>query len=176
MESDRIKLVPPSLEYQPQMLAAIQASKAELGEYLPWVPFALTQEESVETTKQAMADFENFENELRFSIIDKETDTLVGAVGLIIRDKAVPFFEIGYWLNTSSVGCGYVTEAVKLVEQYAFESLEANRVIISAAETNAKSRSVAERCGYHLEGIALNERRLPNGELCNTVIYSKISL
>ncbi len=50
----------------------------------------------------------------------------------------MPFFEIGYWLNTSSVGCGYVTEAVELVEQYAFESLEANRVIIRAAETNAK--------------------------------------
>lgn len=176
METSRIKLVPPSLDYQPQMLEAIRASKHELSEFLPWVPFALTEEESINTTKQAMSDFDSFESELRYSIIEKETGKLIGAIGLIIRDKEVPYFEIGYWLQTTSVGAGYVTEAVQLLEVHAFTTLKANRVEIRAAESNTKSRSVAERCGYVLEGIALNERRLPSGKLSNTVIYSKTTL
>ncbi|EGA72283.1 acetyltransferase [Vibrio sinaloensis DSM 21326] len=173
MESNRIKLLPPSLELQPQMLQAIRESQHELGAYLPWVPYALTEQESIENTQQAIANFANFEGELRFSIIEKETEKLVGAIGLIIRDKSVPYFEIGYWLRTQCVGKGYVTEAVKMIEQYAFEELNAHRVEIKAAESNRKSRAVAERCGYELEATLRNERRLPSGELCHTVVYAK---
>lgn len=175
MESHRLKLLPPSMALQPQMRQAIQESQQELGVYLPWVPYALTEEESIEHTQQAMDNFANFEGELRFSIIEKETDTLVGAIGLIIRDKSVPFYEIGYWLRNQSVGRGYVTEAVGLVERYAFEELKARRVEIKAAEGNQKSRAVAERCGYRLEATLRNERRLPSGELSNTVVYAKLN-
>lgn len=176
MESERLKLLPPSMNNQPQILAAIRNSKAELSEYLPWVGNALTVEGSVNDTKQAIKNFENFEGELRFSIFVKESNEFVGAIGLIIRDKSVPFFEIGYWLKSSSVGSGYVTEAVDILEKYAFQDLNAKRVEINAAEGNLKSRAVAERCGYKYEGILQNHRRLPNGEISNTVVYAKIDL
>ncbi|NOH86014.1 GNAT family N-acetyltransferase [Vibrio sp. 03-59-1] len=173
MESNRIKLVPPSMELAPQMLAAIQESQEELSVFLPWVPYALTTEDSVKNTQDAIVNFEQFEGELRFSIIDKESDILVGAIGLIIRDKTVPYFEIGYWLRTAYVGKGFITEAVKLIEVYAFSELKANRVEIRAADINYKSRSVAERCGYILEGIFMSDRLLPSGELSNTAVYGK---
>ncbi len=173
MENNRIKLVPPSMDLAPQMLAAIQESKNELSVFLPWVPYALTTEDSVKNTQSAIDNYEQFEGELRFSIVDKESDILVGAIGLIIRDKTVPFFEIGYWLRTGHTGKGYITEAVKLVETYAFSELKANRIEIRAADTNSKSRAVAERCGYRFEGEHMNDRLLPSGELSNTVVYGK---
>ncbi len=71
METDRLKLLPPSMEYQPLMLEAIRESKNELGVYLPWVPFALTEAESIENTQQAINNFDNFEGELRYSIMKK---------------------------------------------------------------------------------------------------------
>lgn len=142
METERLKLLPPSMEYQPLMLEAIQESQDELGVYLPWVQCALTEAESIKNTKLAINNFENFEGELRYSIIEKSTGRLLGAIGLIIRDKAVPYFEIGYWLRSSSVGHGFVSEAVKAVETYAFKELHANRLEIKAAEHNLKSRSV----------------------------------
>ncbi len=174
--TERLKLVPPSLALQPQMLNAILSSQNELGEYLPWVPHALTEQASIEDTEKAIRNFDKFEEELRFSIIHSQSEELIGAIGLIIRDKSVPFFEIGYWLRTESTGLGYVTEAVKGLEQYAFDHLKANRVEIRAAEGNAKSRNIAERCGYHLEGVYRNDRLLPSGELSNTAVYSKIAL
>lgn len=173
MESVRLKLYPPSMELQPQMLEAVIESKDELSEYLPWVQYALTSKESVENAKQVIANFENFESELRFSIVEKATNTFIGAIGLIIVDKEIPYFEIGYWLRKSCVGKGYMTEAVKLVEEYAFNELNAKRVEIKASDLNVKSYSVAIRCGYKLEGKLLNHRKLPNGNIGNTVVYAK---
>ncbi|MDF4309600.1 GNAT family N-acetyltransferase [Vibrio parahaemolyticus] len=176
METERIKLLPPSMEYQPLMFEAILESQNELGVYLPWVPYALTEAESIEDTKQAISNFEKFEGELRYSIVEKSTGRFLGAIGLIIRDKIVPYFEIGYWLRTSSVGNGFISEAVKVVEIYAFNELKANRIEIKAAVENWKSRSVAERGGYIFEGILRNDRRLPSGDLSSTAVYAKTGL
>lgn len=176
METERLKLLPPSLTLQPLMLEAIQESQHELGVYLPWVPHSLTDAESIDNTKQAIRNFENFEGELRYLIIEKETERFLGAIGLIIRDKAIPFFEIGYWLRSSCVGRGFITEAVKALEAYAFIELQANRVEIKAAVENTKSRAVAERCGYAFEGILRNDRRLPSGKISSTAVYAKTGL
>lgn len=173
METERLKLLPPSLDRADMMLEAIVESRDELAVYLPWVPYALTQEESIENTLQAMANFETFEGELRYSIIEKESGRFVGAVGLLVRDKTVPFFEIGYWLRTSAYGNGYMTEAVTQLCEYAFAKLHANRIEITAAEQNYPSRAVAERCGFEFECLKKNERRLPSGELGHTAVYSK---
>ncbi|PSU36062.1 GNAT family N-acetyltransferase [Photobacterium lutimaris] len=175
METERLELLPPSLERASLMLEAIQESHNELGVYLPWVPHALTDEASIENTKQAIQNFEAYEGELRYSIIEKASGKLLGAIGLIIKDKAVPYFEIGYWLRTSAYGYGYMTEAVNRLTDYALQELHANRLEITVAETNYPSRAVAERCGYEFECLKKNERRLPSGELCHTVIYSKTS-
>jgi RimJ/RimL family protein N-acetyltransferase len=176
MESSRLKLHPPSMKHQPLMLAAIQESQAELGEFLPWVRFSLTEEESINNAEKAISNFKKFEGELRYSILDKTSGNFIGAIGLIIRDKEIPTFEIGYWLRSSYVGQGYITEAVKLVEEYAFNELKAKRVEIRASDRNVKSYSVAERCGYQYEGKLHNHRMLPNGEIGHTVVYAKTSL
>ncbi len=174
METERLKLVAPSMELQPLILEAIQESQDTLSVYFPWVPYALTESESIESVQQAINNFENFEKELRYSIIEKSTGRFLGIIGLVIRSKKVPYFEIGYWLRNSSVGFGFITEAVKALETYAFTELEANRVEIRAVINNLKSRAVAERNGYTLEGISRNDRRLPSGELTSTAIYAKI--
>ena len=176
METDRLKLLPPSLVHQPLMLEAIIESQEELAVYLPWVPHALTEAESIEQTKKAINNFENFEGELRYSIVEKSTGHFLGAIGLIILDKSVPSFEIGYWLRSSSVGYGFISEALRSIELYAFNELNANRLEIKAAENNWKSRMVAERSGYVLEGVLRNARRLPSGDLSGTAVYSKTGL
>ena len=98
---------------------------------------------------------------------------LIGVLVLKIRDASVPCFEIGYWLRSSCTGNGYITEAVNRMQQYAFDDLGANRVEIRVPDINFKSRAVAERCGFFLEGLHIYDHRLPNGELGDTAVYSK---
>ncbi|QLE37559.1 GNAT family N-acetyltransferase [Vibrio parahaemolyticus] len=174
METKRLKLIPACLERAEEAHQAIVRSQKTLEVYLPWVPHVLTLEAMIEGTEKAIANFENFEEELRYYIIEKESDRLLGAVGLMIRDPDVPSFEIGYWLDDAAVGNGYVAEAVLEVERYAFDDLGAKRIAIHADSTNQKSRAVADRCGYEFEGELRNERLTTSGELSNTVIYSKI--
>ncbi len=68
-----------------------------------------------------------------------------------------------------------MTEAVKRIEKFAFEKLGARRVEIRCDEENMKSRSVAERAGFTLEGILKQDSLSPDGNvLRNTCIYAKI--
>ncbi len=176
LESDRLKLEPPSLALQPTVLAAIRESKAELEQFLLWVPYALTEAESIADTQRAIKNFNNFEHELRYFIIEKCSNELIGAIGLLIKDKSKGHFELGYWLKTSATGQGFITEAVQTLEKYAFEQLNAQCIEIKAAESNLKSQAVALRCGYQYQTTLLNESKLPSGELNHTLVYTKTSL
>lgn len=176
METQRIKLTPPSLEYSESMFTVIEDSKEEFAPFLPWVTDSLTLTDIEENTKTALVNFELFVDEFWFNIIEKATGHFIGAIGFIVRDKSVPYFEIGYWLRTSETGKGYVTEAVSLVERYAFQVRCARRLEIKMAESNIKSQAVATRCGYHFEACLVNGRRLPSGDLDNTLIYVKTQL
>lgn len=176
MENERIKLVPPSLKYVGSMLNVINESQAELSQFLPWVSKSLTENELEHNIKEALVNFTNFTREFWFNIIEKETGLFIGVVGFIVRDKSVPYFEIGYWLQTSKVGKGYITEAVKLIEKYAFIDNHAQRLEIKMASSNLKSQAVAKRCGFQFEAQLMNARRLPSGELDNTLVYAKMCL
>ncbi len=85
----------------------------------------------------------------------------------------MPFFELGYWIRKTETGKGFAIEAVAVLEEYAFRELRAKRLEIRTAKGNVKSRSVAERSGYHYEAELVNERRLPSGKLTNTIVYAK---
>lgn len=173
LETDRLRLMPPSLEDLPIMLAALQSNKEHLSPFLPWLPNVLSEEQLKQSIIEAMDSFEKFEGEQRYSLFNKENEVLVGVIGLIVRDQSVPYFEIGYWLAKDYVGQGYISEAVLALEHYAFTELKAQRIEIKAAQTNLRSRAVSERNGYQLEGVLQNARRLPCGTLDNTVIYAK---
>lgn len=173
LETARLRMMPPSLNDLPVMLAVLQNSKDHLETFLPWLPNVLTEEQLKQSIIEAMACFAKFEGEQRYSLYTKQSGELIGAIGLIVHDKSVPYFEIGYWLAQEFVGQGYVSEAVLALEHYAFTELKAERIEIKAAQTNLKSRAVPERNGYQLEGVLHNARRLPSGALDNTVIYAK---
>lgn len=174
METDRIKLVPPSMDLVVEVQRAIKESDAELSEYLSWVAVSLKDPEK--NMRTAIRNFNDQENELRFHVTERNDSGLIGTIGLIIRDADVPFYEIGYWIRTSQVGKGYAVEAVGLLERYAFQDLGAKRMEIRTAKGNMKSRMVAERCGYRKEAELVNERRLPSGELTDTIVYAKYGL
>lgn len=174
VENHRIRLELPNMCHVESMYEAFEESREVLGRFMPWPHVVSSLDNIAENMQQAITNREKFEGELRYTLICKDTERVLGVLGLTILDKTVPSFEIGYWLRNSAVGKGYMTEAVKLVEHYAFETLNANRIQICMADKNLKSRAIAERCGYNHEATLLNARRLPNGELGNTLIYCKL--
>ena len=82
--------------------------------------------------------------------------------------------EIGYWLRTSAVGRGYCTEAVNALVGFAKNELYASRLEICCDPRNGKSRAVAERCGFTLEGILKQNMRAPGGNLRDSCMYALV--
>jgi RimJ/RimL family protein N-acetyltransferase len=80
--------------------------------------------------------------------------------------------EIGYWLCPEAEGNGYVTEATKLITQFAFRHLRAERVTVVCDSKNLRSAGVPPRAGFLREATLRNERRNTNGELSDTELFA----
>ncbi len=61
---------------------------------------------------------------------------------------------VGYWIDESRAGHGFMPESVAAVFRFAFEDLGLHRLQVSIIPRNAASRSVATKLGLRDEGIA----------------------
>ncbi len=61
---------------------------------------------------------------------------------------------VGYWVDESQAGNGYVPEAVVAIARFAFEDQSLHRIQISIVPRNAASRRVVEKLNIRAEGVA----------------------
>jgi RimJ/RimL family protein N-acetyltransferase len=154
-----------------ELFAAVVASREHL---LPWLPWALTYER-VEDALDFILRAKSWwllRETMAVGLWDASTGGLVGGIGLHPRDWSVPSFEIGYWLRQASEGRGYVTEAVKLLTDYAFATYGAHRVFIRCDARNTRSAAVPERLGFRREAHLRNDSLAYAGVLRDTLIYA----
>jgi RimJ/RimL family protein N-acetyltransferase len=174
LESERLDIRCPRPGDAALVHAAAVESYEEIRRWLPWAKTLPALEDFERTEREASERFRSGED-LRFNLFLKGTDTYVGGSGLHRIEWSVPKFEIGYWLRTSMTGHGYITEAVRRVNEFAFGQLGAKRVEVRMSTRNIRSRRVAERAGFPIESIMRNERREHDGSLCDTCVYAMIA-
>jgi RimJ/RimL family protein N-acetyltransferase len=90
-----------------------------------------------------------------WATLEKESNTLVGAVGLMQHDDwvATPYnIEIGWLIGKEYWSRGYATEAARPFIDYAFDRVGIERLICIVAPENISSRRVAEKLGYMVSG------------------------
>lgn len=153
--------------------AAICASLAELK---PWLHFAQEEPSLHETEINLLESRVKFlkKEGFRYLIFTKDTHEFIGTTGFHGVEWDVPKMEMGYWINTSSAGNGYMLEAVKALTELAFSTLLCQRLEIQCDAENAKSRAIPEKLGFVLEGILRNDERSVDGKrLTDTCMYAK---
>ncbi|QNK81710.1 GNAT family N-acetyltransferase [Nakamurella sp. PAMC28650] len=97
-----------------------------------------------------------------FAILDRDETCLLGSIGFVgLPEDGV--VEVGYWVAPSARGRGVATAATGVICDWAFGTLEFNRVEWQAYVGNEGSRRVAERCGFTFEGT-LRGRGYQRGE------------
>lgn len=174
IETERLLVRAPQAGDGFALHTAVAESLPELRRFLgslPWVASEPTPESCEARCRTGMANFLS-RADLPFLAFEKSSGQLVGGVGLHRTVWSTPKTEVGYWVRTSRVGNGFVTEAVSALVEYAFTEMRAARIELITDEANTTSRQVAERCRFGLEGILRNERRAPDGSLRNTCIYA----
>ena len=81
-----------------------------------------------------------------WATILKETDTFVGASGLVYYDNTSEI-EVGYRMLKEYWNRGYATEASLGLLRYGFETLKLCKIVSSAHVENVASRRVMEKIG-----------------------------
>lgn len=101
----------------------------------------------------------------------KETWEMIWCFGIVEYDFNVKYIEIWYWIWSRFWWKGYIPECVEKMKEISFEVIWCEKIVIRATKENMKSRRVAEKCGFTLDGV-LRKGDFIKWEFVDRVEYS----
>ncbi len=176
LRGERVLLRPYRLEDAAEAQAAIAESRDQIRRFEDFADDFQTVEEMADRIVRRHARW-LLRDDFSMGIWLAQTGRYLGGLGLRPTPEggwSVPAFALGYWIRASEEGRGYVTEAVRLITAYAFDSLGARRVEIRCDARNIRSARVARRCGFELDGHLRNVARAPDGTLVNELVFARV--
>jgi ribosomal-protein-serine acetyltransferase len=154
-----------------ELFALIDRNRAHLREWLPWLDYNTSPEDSLKFIRGAQQQYLNNEG---FQLGIRYKEQLTGVIGYHPVNWPNRHVEIGYWLGAEFQGNGLMTRACRALVDYAFEKLMLNRVVILCATGNRRSRAIPERLGFTREGI-LREGEWLYDHFVDLVVYSMLA-
>lgn len=169
LETERLIIRPIKLDDKNELFE--YRSDTVANKYQGWVP-------------KTIDDVENFIDKIskqinepgtwfQFVLIEKETQKVVGDLGIHFFDKVSKQVEIGCTLNKVFQHKGYATESVKIVIDYLFKKLNKHRVITSIDPDNVDSIRLVERIGFRKEAHFIESLYI-DGRWVDDLIYALI--
>lgn len=146
-------------QHAEELFALCDANRARLAQYLPWIDATAGVEDTVAFIEQALAQFtagDGFHGGIWCE------GRLAGCIGMHQIDWQNDSVALGYWVAEEFGGRGLVTRAAAAVTRYALQELKLHRVEIRCAVDNHRSRRVAERLGFQLEGTLRGAQKIRN--------------
>lgn len=110
---------------------------------------------------------------IRFSIIEIESNEIIGSCGYNSIDFENAKAEIGYDIARAFWGRGYASEAICSLLDYAFSSLKLNRIEAKVEPANVNSVKVLQKLNFTFEGT-LRQYEKVNGKFNDLNMYSKL--
>lgn len=109
------------------------------------VPYPYSMSDGEKFLAENKIDFEDG-NTVRFAIVEKETDRLMG--GIKIFSLKSPESEIGYWLAQEFWGKGYGAEVLKSTIEWIKLAADVEMLFALTANDNKGSRRILEKVGF----------------------------
>ena len=91
-------------------------------------------------------------NYYRWTIVRKEDNKILGCIYLNIHDEKARIAGIDYWIREDAWGNGYTTEASRKILNFAFDTLNINRIESCGGKDNPGTYKVMEKIGLKYEG------------------------
>ncbi len=154
-----------------QMYSLIDANRSRLGRYLQFATPEYSLEDAREYARQCR-DKWGRQGEQSYAII--HGGQLAGTIGILRFGSDNRAVEIGYWIGVEFEGRGIVTACVEKMLEMCFDRLAVNQVNIGAAVDNRRSRAVAERAGFRLDGVTRQWLVNGSGGLDDMARYSML--
>ncbi len=165
-----LKKLPVTFDMAHTLFNLVDSSRDCLGAFLPWVNKTTRPEHSFSFLISAADDWKN-KTKAQYGIFNRETQEYMG-IASVIRFNEFDSAEIGYWLGTRFQGKGYVQEAVRLLEDAFLPNLI--RLVIRNDVKNQRSARVAEKLGYHKDGIMRSAIKYVDGRYGDINVWTKL--
>jgi ribosomal-protein-serine acetyltransferase len=136
--------------------ALIDREREHLAPWMPWIPATTSPADSLEFIRMTRRQVGENDGLQMAIVVD---GALAGMVGFHRIDRLNRSTTMGYWLAAGHQGRGIMTTAVRSLVDHAFEVWDLHRIELMAAVENARSRAVAERCGFREEGVRRGAER-----------------
>jgi len=109
---------------------------------------------------------------VQFQLIDKSTEKIIGGCSLHNWYTEHRRAELGYALfNDANKGKGFMTEAVKEIIAYGFESMNLHRIEAYVAPDNIPSLNLMSKFSFTKEGL-LREHYFYNEKYDDSIVFS----
>ena len=167
---DEIAIRPVSASDADGLFEIVDANRAYLARWLPWVDSIRTVEDERRWVGR-MADQDGHDREQPYAIVYK--GAVVGAIGITV-EPLNRSGEIGYWIAEDMQGHGIVTRACRALVDHAFRSQELHRLFIRPATENRRSRAIPERLRFVPEGTQ-RQALCVSGKFYDAAVYSMLA-
>lgn len=132
-------------------------------------------EQSKENLTFSINESQSSERKCYFFLVElKGTFEFVGSIGFTItaQNELGGTAEMGYFILKKHWGNGYVTEAAKVVLDFAFKELSLHKIYSGCNAGNIASENIMKKLGMEKEGH-LKSHVLHNGIWNDRVLYGK---
>ncbi len=167
LETERLLIRPIKIEDKKEIFE--YRRDKEMNTYQGWIPE--TMEDVEKFIDQVSKQINIPETWFQFVIVQKETEKIVGDIGIHFIGEENKQTEIGCTLNKDFQSKGIATESVKKVIDYLFNELDKHRIITSIDPKNEKSIRLVERIGFRKEAHFV-ESLFINGKWVDDLIYA----
>jgi len=169
----------PTLENERVKLSLLDLSNykhlthiAQQPNLLQYSPSKIDSAEDLKTYVQTAVDNYYHKTAIPFIVFDKQSNSYAGCTrfGFINWNNKV--LHIGWtWIGTQFQGTGLNAHMKFLMLQYAFETLNFDKVEFRIDERNLKSRKAVEKLGAALEGVLRKDTLMLDGFKRSTCCY-----
>ena len=110
-----------------------------------------------------------------YIIIDNSNRNIIGFIDLKNIDWRIPKSELGFFIDKNYAGKGITTKALNLLCEFCFSKYKFQKLFLRTHPDNISAKTVAEKCGFELEGIIRKDYKTTSGKIVDLVYYGKLN-
>lgn len=150
------------------LFKAIDKNRAFLRKRLPWLDHNKTVQDSINFIGECIKGY--LENSSLILAIRHRTE-IIGVVSFHQFDWEKKTSAVGYWLDEDFQGQGLISQACKILLEHGIAQMGLNKITISCAIDNMRSRAIAEKLGFQEVSIERKKEWLYD-HFIDHVVYS----
>ncbi len=164
---DSFEMIKPNLSLAHALVSLVKNNQTEFK----YVYHTKTLIEISKAEKELQSMIDKWDKKEQYCYLLVKENQLLGYAGIKVRLSG-HVAELSYYLDKKFIGHGYISKALTSLTNIFFDN-GGHRTEIFCNENNVRSVGVAQRLGYHLDGV-MREYELIDGQYEGIAIYSKI--